>query len=563
MKKSWSPAVGGLWLALTVSQIAFGAQEPKAKSVDTVLTQTTVTVQESNIKDPDAALASTAFTYQGQLKDANGPVNGAFDFQFTLYSAQSGGEPLGVSEMENVSLTNGMFSFKLDFGRAAVDAKESWLEIGVRPSGSAEDYTVLFPRQKLTPTPYAIFAQHEQWSLIGVPVGFADRSLITRSLDTEGMTPPEKPTQGQGKEAAAAGIANYIAKFDGNGAPTANSIMFDNGTNVGIGTSAPGHRLSIAGGPVWTSNGWKGAVELESSSAIAWKANAAGQRFGLGHTAGGFFVFRTASNPGTAASPALYDFMVSDSGNVGIGTTSPTSKVEIAAQDGLKISGYQPFLTLQDANANNRRGYIQGVDGHVVFIPHSFAGRGMAMVIRSETGNVGIGTWTPQARLEVVGRTITNVLQITGGNFDFSEEFAVTAAPDSDSTVALEQVLPGMVVRIDEQNPGQLIVSRQAYDRRVAGIISGAGGIKPGLLMSQSSSLAEGSYPVALTGRVYCLVDASYGPIEPGDLLTTSDTPGHAMKVKNHKKAQGAIIGKAMTSLKTGKGLVLVLVTLQ
>jgi hypothetical protein len=73
----------------------------------------------------------------------------------------------------------------------------------------------------------------------------------------------------------------------------------------------------------------------------------------------------------------------------------------------------------------------------------------------------------------------------------------------------------------------------------------------------------RGPYPVALTGRVYCWADASYGPIEPGDLLTTSDTPGHAMKVKNHKKAQGAIIGKAMTSLKTGKGLVLVLVTLQ
>jgi hypothetical protein len=66
-----------------------------------------------------------------------------------------------------------------------------------------------------------------------------------------------------------------------------------------------------------------------------------------------------------------------------------------------------------------------------------------------------------------------------------------------------------------------------------------------------------------LTGRVYCWADASYAPIEPGDLLTTSDTPGHAMKVTNHKKAQGAIIGKAMTSLKEGKGLVLVLVTLQ
>jgi mannose-6-phosphate isomerase-like protein (cupin superfamily) len=68
---------------------------------------------------------------------------------------------------------------------------------------------------------------------------------------------------------------------------------------------------------------------------------------------------------------------------------------------------------------------------------------------------------------------------------------------------------------------------------------------------------------VALSGRVYVWVDASKGAIQPGDLLTTSSTPGHAMKATDAKKAQGAIIGKAMTSLKEGKGLVLVLVTLQ
>jgi hypothetical protein len=68
---------------------------------------------------------------------------------------------------------------------------------------------------------------------------------------------------------------------------------------------------------------------------------------------------------------------------------------------------------------------------------------------------------------------------------------------------------------------------------------------------------------VALTGRVYVMADATNGAITPGDLLTTSATPGHAMKVSDHVKAQGAILGKAMTSLKEGKGMVLVLVTLQ
>ncbi len=107
------------------------------------------------------------------------------------------------------------------------------------------------------------------------------------------------------------------------------------------------------------------------------------------------------------------------------------------------------------------------------------------------------------------------------------------------------------------------MISNKAYDRRVAGIISGAGGVKPGMLMGQKDSEADGGTPVALTGRVYAWADASASAIEPGDLLTTSDVVGHAMKVTDYEKAQGAIIGKAMSSLDKGKGLVLVLVTLQ
>ena len=68
---------------------------------------------------------------------------------------------------------------------------------------------------------------------------------------------------------------------------------------------------------------------------------------------------------------------------------------------------------------------------------------------------------------------------------------------------------------------------------------------------------------MALSGRVYALADASKGAIKPGDLLTTSSTLGHCMKVTDPTKAQGAILGKAMTGLKEGKGMVLVLVSLQ
>jgi hypothetical protein len=74
---------------------------------------------------------------------------------------------------------------------------------------------------------------------------------------------------------------------------------------------------------------------------------------------------------------------------------------------------------------------------------------------------------------------------------------------------------------------------------------------------------SDKSRPVALSGRVWVYCDANANPIKPGDLLTTSNVPGHAMKVRNYSRAQGAVIGKAMTGLKSGKGLVLVLVSLQ
>lgn len=121
---------------------------------------------------------------------------------------------------------------------------------------------------------------------------------------------------------------------------------------------------------------------------------------------------------------------------------------------------------------------------------------------------------------------------------------------------------PGMVVSIDPKNPGGLVVSSKANDSTVAGIISGGGDLKAGMLMGQKGTLAYGDHPVVLAGRAYCYVDATNAPVEPGDLLTTSATPGHAMKVTDYEKAKGAIIGKAMTPLKSGKGLVMVLVCL-
>jgi hypothetical protein len=120
----------------------------------------------------------------------------------------------------------------------------------------------------------------------------------------------------------------------------------------------------------------------------------------------------------------------------------------------------------------------------------------------------------------------------------------------------------GTVVVIDATRHGGLKRSTAAYDTCVAGIVSGANGVNTGIILSQPG-VNEGGQNVALSGRVYVQADATFGAIKPGDLLTTSNTPGHAMKVTEHTRAQGAILGKAMSELKTGQGMVLVLVTLQ
>jgi hypothetical protein len=147
-----------------------------------------------------------------------------------------------------------------------------------------------------------------------------------------------------------------------------------------------------------------------------------------------------------------------------------------------------------------------------------------------------------------------------GGGADLSEGFDIRPPDPGLPHVLVE---PGTVVCIDPEHPGQLARCERSYDRTVAGIVSGAGGVQTGMRMGQAGSIADGESPVALTGRVYVKADATGGPIVPGDLLTTADLPGYAQRVSEHNRAVGAILGKAMTGLDKGQDLVLVLVSLQ
>jgi hypothetical protein len=144
---------------------------------------------------------------------------------------------------------------------------------------------------------------------------------------------------------------------------------------------------------------------------------------------------------------------------------------------------------------------------------------------------------------------VTGDIRLT--NADCAEDFDITC---------LEQVEPGTVMVIDSE--GALRPSDRPYDKRVAGVISGAGNYKPGLILDKQES-CNNRMPIALMGKVYCKVDASYGAIEVGDLLTTSPTLGHAMKANDPLKAFGSVIGKALRPSDEGQGLIPILIALQ
>lgn len=118
---------------------------------------------------------------------------------------------------------------------------------------------------------------------------------------------------------------------------------------------------------------------------------------------------------------------------------------------------------------------------------------------------------------------------------------------------------PGEVVVIDQE--GALRQSRDAYDTRVAGVVSGAGTYRPAIILDKQAR-SENRLSISLVGKAFCKVDGRYSPIAVGDLLTTSPTPGHAMKATDSRRAFGAVIGKALRPWREGSGLIPILIAL-
>ncbi len=187
---------------------------------------------------------TTEFTFQGRLANGTTPANDTYDFEFVLYGSQEGNTPIGTVDVSNVSVVNGVFSVKLDFGKDAFPGADRFLEIKVRqPPGP---FTILNPRQKITSTPYAIKA---------IMADLADRSLradsAANATSLNGIaadqfvltTDPRLTTTGNGSFIQNGNSLQTGANFNIDGIGTANIF------NARVQYSLAGNRILSSPGP--------------------------------------------------------------------------------------------------------------------------------------------------------------------------------------------------------------------------------------------------------------------------------------------------------------------------
>jgi hypothetical protein len=282
-----------------------------------------------------AAPIPYAFTYQGRLADANSPADGVYDFEFEVYDDPD--PDIGILQgditisVNDLDVADGYFTTLLNFDSYIFTGDARWLQIAVRPgdSSDANDFATLSPRQEITPVPYALHTR-------GIFVDDTDNVGI-------GTTSPSEKLEVNGKVSATAYTSNSPLIFE---APSGTERMRITDTgNVGIGTSGPGVKLDVAGDGIRVSNAtgthltamgsadnsdaFLALVAKEGSTQKEWRLYNKGNASGILS----FYDAFTAQNR----------MVIDNTGNVGIGTTSPGEKLEVAgnvkATGDLKVGG--------------------------------------------------------------------------------------------------------------------------------------------------------------------------------------------------------------------------------
>jgi len=207
------------------------------------------------------------------------------------------------------------------------------------------------------------------------------------------------------------------------------------------------------------------------------------------------------------------------------------------------------------------------LDGSSGFSVSDHTGR-MVLNFAGEANMTGkpAGLWVGKAKVDGGGSGLLVIRDASGNDsivIDGAQGDIILANADCAEEFEIDQsdnVEPGSVVVLNSS--GKLTPATEPYDKRVVGVVSGAGNLRPAMVLDRQTGSTT-RRPVALVGKVNCRVDAGYAPIEVGDLLTTSATAGHASKATDPARAFGAIIGKALRPLTAGQGLLPILCALQ
>lgn len=250
--------------------------------------------------------------------------------------------------------------------------------------------------------------------------------------------------------------------------------------------------------------------------------------------------------------------IVQTCGNVGIGTTAPVNELHVRDTTGpatIRIEGAPESGVRIIGDRDWKIGNNVGAVGTGKFDIYDVTASAARLVVDT-SGNIGIGTAAPGAKLHVLGNIIASG-SITGGTVlgAVYQDLAEWVPATSDMT-------PGTVVVLNPDKNNEVMPSAQEYDERVAGVVSA----QPGVILGIGGDSKE---MIATTGRVKVKVDATRTPIRVGDLLVSGSKPGVAMRsvpfeINGRRFHQpGTIIGKALEPLPSGEGEILVLLSLQ
>lgn len=284
-----------------------------------------------------SALAqTTAFTYQGRLTDTGNPATGTYDMQFKLFDTPAvgtGTQQGGTVSTPAVAVSAGLFTVTLDFGANVFSGPPRHLEIGVRTAGSPNPHAILSPRQPVTSSPYAVQTLNAQ-QLGGIPA------------------------------------SRYISA-DANG-------------NVGIGTSVPTAKLDVLTGSesygiVHSTPSLPGLpIGIKLGTFIGTRAGATGGWFGT-LTADPLHFFTTDS---------MASMTIDTNGNVGIGTSTPASRLHSLSNSGVGVRGETAaFNTFTNAGVVGRSTGFGGIG--IIGEAHQDNSWGIYGVSQSPTG-VGV-----------------------------------------------------------------------------------------------------------------------------------------------------------------------------